>query len=396
MTTLVDVVNFNADASCLDSRVWLDTLKGGVDSPFMQWLGLYVQYERKVVIGFPGATIADIATFNPEAIRFINDHPDIFELIVRPFSHDIGLLRSRVGFLFNFDYGYRAVCHEFDRVTLFFLPPEFMLTNEQIALLKDRKIEGVFISPSRFSRHVQQRIPVRPYRVRGVLGSQLNCIPFHHAMTDGYLAALHGFDCSAWNEHCVKYAGDVVFSWRDGESSLLFPSGLARESTWLEEEKDTIHRAHIRDLDLKFSSETGGVDKAFCAYPVHSFLAWMQEFRMLGFLERLSQLENILEQLTQTQRFLWLLIINSDILSAIEKKPPQVRIRYRKADNLLENFVIQRSERGFEGEEYLVILEQLLRDGEMPGYATASTAPHMLKMRGRLTYLAKLAERVND
>ena len=43
MSVLVDVVNFNADASCLDSARWLQALTGGAESEFCRWLNLYVR-----------------------------------------------------------------------------------------------------------------------------------------------------------------------------------------------------------------------------------------------------------------------------------------------------------------------------------------------------------------
>lgn len=390
MAVLVDVVNFNADASCLSSANWLNMLEGGAESQFMRWLDFYVKFGRKVVLGFTGATIADMATFNPDSVAFINAHPDVFELIIRPFTHDIGLLRSRSGFLLNLDYGYKAVSREFDAVTSYFLPPEFMLTNEQIALLYAREIKGVFINPSRFSRDVMHRIPTLPYRVTGVLGSQLDCIPFHSELTGHYLDALHRFDCFKWNDTLSAQGGDVLFSWRDGESSFLFPSGLERESYWLEQQCDAIERSHIKGLNVSFESNFPGRKDSYCSYPVHSFFAWMQEFRMLGYLDRLGLLERSLESFTPEQVYLWLLTINSDILSAIEKKSPQVRIRERNTDDTLIDYTVQRSERGFEGEEYLVILEHALREGFLPDYFSKSNASHMIKLRGRIEYLARL------
>ena len=44
---LVDVVNFNADASCLSSRKWLLCLEGGENSLVYKWLKGYVDNKRK-------------------------------------------------------------------------------------------------------------------------------------------------------------------------------------------------------------------------------------------------------------------------------------------------------------------------------------------------------------
>jgi hypothetical protein len=41
-------------------------LKGGGDSQICRWLGAYVEASRRVVLGFTGATVADLAMLNPK------------------------------------------------------------------------------------------------------------------------------------------------------------------------------------------------------------------------------------------------------------------------------------------------------------------------------------------
>lgn len=392
MKRIVDVVNFNADASCLSSKVWLDVLKGGNGSLFVQWLKLYVDMHKKVVLGFPGATVADIAKNNPEAIVFINRHPDIFELILRPFAHDIALLRQGKGFLVNFDLGSAAIHREFDNITPFFLPPEFMLTNKQVVQLAGRDVAGVFINPARFSADLKGRIPTFPYMIRGLFGITLKCVPFRGRLTNSYLQALQTFDCSGWNEGINLAAEEVVFAWRDGESSFLLPEGLVRESFWLQHEHDSVSRQHIGALDLSFvPNERLDVQK-YRSYPVHSFSAWMKEFRMLGFINRVQKVEECLDRMTPEQIGYWLMIINSDIMSAIEKRSPIVSMKSAVGSNEHFDFTIQRSERGFEGEEYLTALEASLVDEAIPEYMCDSLEAHLCKLKGRLEYLTLLAD----
>ena len=387
MKRIVDVVNFNADASCLSSREWLDVLAGGDNSSFVRWLKLYVDLDRKVVLGFPGATVADIAVHNPEAIGFINRHQDIFEIILRPFAHDIALLRQGNGFLVNFDLGCEAIQREFKNISPYFLPPEFMLTNEQIVQLADRNVAGVFINPARFSADLKGRIPAAPYMIRGLFGVTMKCIPFRGKLTNSYLQALQMFDCSGWNEGILSSADEVVFTWRDGESSFLLPEGRLRESFWLENELDSISRQHIGTLDLDFTSNESLEAHHYRSYPVHSFSAWMKEFRMLGFINRVQKVEECLERMTPEQVGYWLMIINSDIMSSIEKRSPVVSMKSSPCSDKIFDFTIQRSERGFEGEEYLVTIEASLRDSKIPEYLSASLEAHLRKLRGRLEYL---------
>ena len=86
MTTLVDLVNFNADASCLSTTAWLRALDGGAKSTMCRWLELYVAQDKKIALGFTGATIADMRALNPEAPRADARRPARFEPIVRPFG----------------------------------------------------------------------------------------------------------------------------------------------------------------------------------------------------------------------------------------------------------------------------------------------------------------------
>lgn len=390
MKQLVDVINFNADASCLSCRDWHAILEGGEGSALVQWLNLYVRLRKKAVLGFPGATVADIATRNPEAITLINGHPEIFEVILRPFAHDIALLRSRRGFALNFAFSEKAIRKEFVNICDYFLPPEFMLTNEQIVLLKEHGVSGTFINPARFSPEIKRRIPAVPYQVRGLFGTNINCIPFRGRLTDHYLHTLHKFDCSGWNE-CIGGSRDErQFVWRDGESSFFLPDGLAREEFWLMHEDETIERRHIRDQHLDFRKSEALEDNLYRSYPVHSFSAWMKEFRMLGFVSRLQNVELMLERMTEEQIHLWLLVINSDIFSAIEKKSPVVSMRESHGDDRCYDFTIQRSERGFEGEEYLTMLELAMSGKALPDFVYASVEPHLVKWRGRIEYLKNL------
>ena len=161
MKRVVDVVNFNADASCLECEDWFRFLSGGKESVFYQWLKLFVDLEKKVVLGIPGATLADIHQKNPECIQLINANLEIFDLILRPFAHDNALLRTRYGFEQNLDYGIKVFQRLFNRVPQFFLPPEFMLNSEQVYVLASRGIKGTFVNPDRFSTEAKSRIPVK-------------------------------------------------------------------------------------------------------------------------------------------------------------------------------------------------------------------------------------------
>jgi hypothetical protein len=114
----------------------------------------------------------------------------------------------------------------------------------------------------------------------------------------------------------------------------------------------------------------------------------MKEFRMLGYVSRLSRLEEQLGHFGDVELTLWLQAINSDVLSAVEKSSPTVTLK-RAADRDEQlQFVIYRSERGFEGEEYLVLLEMARRAGAPTKECERflkSGQPHAAKLAARLS-----------
>jgi hypothetical protein len=340
-----------------------------------RWFEAFVQHERKVSLGLTGATVADLAALNPEALAVIDAHPDIFEIVLRPFAHDIALLRSRAGFTTNVALGRRALAR-FANVTPYFLPPEFMLTNDQVRLLEDAEVEGVFINASRFKSAVAARIPHTPYRIHGVLGASLLSIPLEGDLTQAYLSSLHRGDATPWNAALAR--GTTRLSWRDGESWLFLPDGLARETAWLAGEIHT-KRVFLREA---FDASAVRREAATLAYPVHSFSEWVREFRMLGYLYKVRDVEGSVETFNAEQLALWLQLINSDVLSAVEKDDPRIKIEVAGATQQL---VIPRSDRGYEGEDFLVIFEGL-ETTRVLRYLD-SDRPHLKKLRARLAFI---------
>lgn len=396
MTRLVDLVNFNADASCLAAADWLAALSGGSDSTICRWLQAYVDARRRVVIGFTGATVADLARLNPEAVALVNRHPEIFEVVLRPFSHDIALLRSPAGFALNAAAGRASIEQAFRKVSPYFLPAEFMLTNAQVCHLARSGVHGTFVNASRYQPQLRARIPARPYLVRGIFGSTLRCVPIEGALSDAYLRALHLWDVVSWNQTVAELQDVVPVSWRDGESFLLVPDGIDRERAWLAEESPEIERLFLSELEpaLDFREPDAADAATYRSYPVHSFSDWIKEFRMLGYLARLNALERRLSTFDAGAQALWFQAINSDVFSAVEKQSPVIALRTappgRRGTREL-SWTIQRSERGFEGEEFLEMLESYDGARWPPAGDTAALAPHLRKLRARWAYLEHLA-----
>jgi hypothetical protein len=385
MTALLDIVNFNADASCLASADWLSALSGGRASVFCRWLDLYIERGKKVSLGLTGATVVDLAICNPEAIRSINEHRDVFEILLRPFAHDIALLRTPPGYRLNVELGRKVLQHEFGDHTQFFLPPEFMLTNAQLTQLGEVGVDGVFINAERFKPEVKRCLPEYPYLIKGLLGKRLPCVPLHGRITRSYLHSLQRFNADEWNRSLERFDRKRCATWRDGESFLLLPDGLRREAAWLTGEDGSVERELLREILPELQFEPDGAPPLIDFYPVHSFASWIKEFRMFGYLNRLQEIERRLPQLNDEQLVLWLQAINSDVLSAVEKDSPIVRILTEPGTQELVDYEIRRSARGFEGEEFLGLLER----GEevaVVDFVARDASAHMKKLRSRIQY----------
>ena len=198
---LLDIVNFNADASCLSSDKWLATLNGGFSSRLCKLLDSYIDHQRKVNIGFTGATIRDLNAFNPEALEKINNHPEIFQILQKSFSHDLSPLRSPTGFQLNLETGLKTIKRYFKNTIPVFLQNEIMIRNQQIETLVEHGIKALFIHPERYDDMVRQIIPKKPFFCRGTHQAEILTIPISDNMTVPYLGYLHREEpFSSWME----------------------------------------------------------------------------------------------------------------------------------------------------------------------------------------------------
>lgn len=374
--TVVDIVNFNADASCLSSGIWLDALQGGTTSKICQWLELFVSNNKKVSLGFTGSTLADIKKFNPDAINIINEKKDIFEIILRPWSHDISLYRTDSLFIYNVELGIRTIKSEFDSVSNYYLAPEFMITSRQVELISKMGIEAIFINPDRYQNDIKRRIIPTPHIVYGTSESTIKCIAIHGRTTQKHLSSCQLNDPNIWDKFIQDFPDDLIFSWRDGESFLLIPDGISREEYLLQGESANINRKKLQSLEINYEDSSLYDQQFYKSYPIHSFTAWIKEMKMMWYVDRIRKIENNFSKLSDLQITLLLQLINSDILASVEKISPKIKLKIK---GVIEDFIIYRSERGFEGEDYL----QLIDD---PNFRNDS-APHIKKLIARHEYL---------
>ena len=179
----------------------------------------------------------------------------------------------------------------------------------------------------------------------------------------------------------MNYEYEIIFSWRDGESCFLLPDGVNREKFWLENEDKSIDRSSISDLNIEYKRNRDLEDKYYKAYPIHSFLAWMQEMKMMWYIDKINKIESNFLNFSDDEKILFLQLINSDILASVEKKSPVVELIVNKG---VENFTIYRQEKGFEGEEYLSLYN---------GSSLNNDYIFMKKYRARSTYLKEMFHR---
>ncbi|SVA41278.1 uncharacterized protein METZ01_LOCUS94132 [marine metagenome] len=360
----------------MSSSIWLDALQGGTNSKICQWLELFVRNNKKVSLGFTGSTLADIKKFNPDAINIINEKKDIFEIILRPWSHDISLYRTDSLFIYNVELGIRTIKSEFESVSNYYLAPEFMITSRQIELISKMGIEAIFINPDRYQNDIKRRIIPTPHIVYGTSESTIKCIAIHGRTTQKYLSSCQLNDPKIWDKFIQDFPDDLIFSWRDGESFLLIPDGLSREEYLLQGESENINRKKLQSLEINYEDSSLYDRSYYKSYPIHSFTAWIKEMKMMWYVDRIRKIENNFSKLSDLQITLLLQLINSDILASVEKISPKIKLKIK---GVIEDFIIYRSERGFEGEDYL----QLIDD---PNFRNDS-APHIKKLIARHEYL---------
>ncbi len=382
---LVDVINFNADASCLSAQRWLEVLSGGYESEFYRWLSAYVRHNRKAVLGLPGATVADIQSFCPEGIQFVNENPAHFEVLLRPYAHDLAVLRTDLGFYTNCKVGFDLIQKTFKNICPWFLPPEFTLSASQVITLREMGVRGLFINLGRFKGQRQERLPKQPYRIQTFDNEEMPCIPFTHELTLGYLSALHHYRPELWNEANKSSKEAVLFSWRDAESPFFIPDSLNRELNWLKTEAPQRERLLLSEALPKLTFEQPASNEGtYTQYPAHTLMPWLREMRMLGFVQNLYTQELDLESFNSEAQFMWLQCINSDILSAIEKDSPKISIKIKPEDIENQEFTIWRTDRGTEGEAFLWLLQQARQGKSIQKWLQDGSQPYLIKIYKRL------------
>jgi len=256
------------------------------------------------------------------------------------------------------------------------LAPEFMMTSRQIELISKMGIEAIFINPDRYQNDIKRRIIPIPHIVYGTSESTIKCIVIHGRTTQKYLSSCQLSDPNIWDKFIQDFPDELIFLWRDGESFLLIPDGLSREESLLQGESENINRKKLKSLEINYDDSSLYDQQFYKSYPIHSFSAWIKEMKMMWYVDRIRKLEEQFSNFSEFQKTLFLQLINSDILASVEKISPKIKLNIK---GVKEDFIIYRSERGFEGEDYLKLIDD-------PNFRN-DNAPHIKKLIARHEYL---------
>jgi hypothetical protein len=374
MKHVLDVVNLNPDASCLESDEWINILNGP-DKKFLAWLKLFVKNNSPVLFGICGSALADIKSFAPDAIIFMKDHPDIFHFTVRPFSHASSYLLTHELVELNLNLGIKA--HDFLKLPVedIFLPPEFMVTTFDLSLLNSKNIRSIFLNPARFNMALDQKT------IRLKMKSQFKSIEgvlIQPENTHDYLKVLQLGNID--NEKNKSLSGLTV-RWRDGESWMLLPDGLERESRFIEWKSQQEKTINCKDFQTQINKLK---TKDIKWYPRHQLTKWTGSGKMSDVcvsLQSLMKKPNLVKNLPYLNKLLY--AIGSDVLSSVEKDSVKVPLIDFKTSTM-KDYLIERGSRHIEGE---IIIMDLLQIANVD-YPTGL----LNKLEARESFLEKLVE----
>ena len=373
MRQLIDIVNLNSKASCLSSERWLKALEGGSQSELYQLLMLYVKAGAKVNLGIIGTTLADIKEFNPECIELINAHPECFEMIHRPYVHSLSIFWSDVVFAQNVRQGKALIEKEFKRIYPAYLPPEFVLRNSQLVRLKKEGIGLTFIHPNRVKKDVMKNFPQDKFCIQTIQQEEMNCAVFDPNYDAYYL------DCiQKLSSEQLAGSSQLVYGWRDGESPFLIPDGVEREAHFVAQSSKQFKRYFLSEV-----MESSSFEQKVNAYPQNSLLPWFSNFRLLWYINEVKLLESGLQDLSPLKSALFLLLLNSDILSSTEKNHVQVSLRTLEPPIQHNSYEIKRQNRNLEAEELMYLIENCT-DQEILAYIDAHDSAFIRLLKAEL------------
>ena len=377
---LVDIVNLNAEASCLSTKRWLRALEGGTNSEIYRILNLYVEEDLKICVGIVGSTLAEIEELNPECIDLINNHPQNFEILIRPFIHSLSILWSDETFTYNYKLGKKYIESVFSNCINWYLPPEFALRNSHIYQLENNNCEGTFIHPKRVKKDTKSALPIGLFTLSSIQNINISCINFTENYDSYYLDQMQIFHSK------IRFEEDLIYGWRDGESPFFLPESVEREEIFVQNSMNDFERIFLSE-SLKANQVQ---DKPIVhSYPQNSLLPWLGNFRLYWFITEIKRLENNFASLSEVKKKLFLNLLNSDILSSIEKSNVNIKLKGIKSNNdATISYLIKRKERNLDAEELLYLILRS-NDSQINTFLRSTDSAFSLRINSRLKALHK-------
>lgn len=387
----IDIVNLNADASSLSSARWLEIIEGGKSSILYRILNQYVIRNQKITLGIPGSNLAELASINPSCISIIQENPEIFEIIYRPYVHDLSILWDKETFMLNVVLGKKIIDHLFNSVTSFYLPPEFILANNHLYYLKQIGIKGIFIHPERTRSDYRDRIPDTPYNIRGSFNSTLNCIPFTKGFNKAYLNTIQELDSRFLANFFKENKKGPIIGWRDGESTFFIPNTISRVEHYIQTTEEYTKRIflkdYLKDITYKSNFKSDNLLEPFLYFPANSLIPWFKDFRLIGYIDQLKGFEKSISNLSSLKKLIYLQLINSDILSSVEKNRVKVSLKSPKSVSS-EEFIIWRQNKHLEGDEFLELFSSFSED-EITNFLSSATSPWHKRLKAKIEFIQK-------
>ena len=233
-----------------------------------------------------------------------------------------------------------------------------------------------FIHPNRVKKDVLKTLPKDCFSIQTIQNEKIDCISFDPNYDSYYLDSIQKL-----SEENLAGNSDVVFGWRDGESPFLITEGVQREAHFVKQTQAQFKRQFLSEAIGKrpFQAQVN-------AYPQNSLLPWFSNFRLLWYINEVKLLESGLAELSELKSALFLLLLNSDILSSTEKNHVQVSLRNLKAPFQHTSYEIKRQSRNLEAEEIMYLIENC-EDAEINDYLEKNNSPFILLLKAELSPL---------
>jgi len=302
---MIDIVNFNGDASCLKRARYLHAIREG---EIAQWLGYYEASSRHVSVGMCGVSLIDLFIHKDSASLDLLRSSSYIHTIYRPFVHALSTVMDPSLSCINILLGILVTRTILARTSNYFLPPEFLFRMSDVLTLRKCGVEYTFdISPDTLN-HANELLPYSIIRcLVHPSGASIKSINMHQCSTKAYLRCIQ-----IMSEYCGT---DNL--WRDGESFLFLPDGLKREEMFINQ---TRHVKSIVSYVQEMSSAELQLELDY--YPLRPLSPWIGDhanhwYRQIG--NRLLEWIYDDKPITLFMLVLLLMMYSSDLRASASK-----------------------------------------------------------------------------